>query len=301
MEPEQTPPQGLATEEALAAAAGTTATVPAATESPESAAPAPATEIDWESEIRTRLADIPPERLYEWHPGLRDDFNGRTGRLAQQQAEQIAAARTQEAMTRYQIATEQARQQAEMDRLAKEDPYAFAERYQQTKDQGARQQSLQQQIVSAQQAAAAHLDQTVLLPTMQKLPEAEQAEVWQRWQQGYYVPPIGPGGFPDWNQARVNFRDDVMDRYAEHKSTAKVSDAEKRHAKQLEERLAALRTELLGTAAEAEGAVDTGGGAAGGGGVPSPAQYASASAEQRKEWNARIPDLRHRWAAGKRG
>lgn len=299
MEPERTLPQGGATEEEVPAALGTTATVPGATETVESAAASPATEIDWETEIRTRLADIPTERLYEWHPKLKDDFEGRTGRLARQQAEQLANARTQEAVTRMQLEWQRQQREAELDRMAKEDPFALAEQHIQGRQQTVQQSAVQQQIMAAAQGATAHWDNNVLLPALHKLPQADQQELMGRWQRGEYQPTVTPSGMQDWTPARLAFLQDAQERYAEHKSVAKVSERDRHHEKILEERLAALRAELIGAEAEAEGTVDTGGGSAGGG-IPSPTQYAEASREQRQEWNARIPDLRHRWAAGKR-
>ncbi len=302
MEPEQALPlESPATGGVEVATESAPASAPSVTTEAPSAAESPATETDW----KTRIADLDPDELYALHPKLKNDLDGKAGRLAQQQAERLRQSIEAEANARAYQTLQAQQQQAEFERLAKEDPFAFAERYQQSTQQSQAQRQQQQALTQAAMAHAAAVDQAVLFPMAQKLPEADQRELAQRLQGNYYAQQAQTQYGVDWNKARSLYADDVLERYAEHKSSTKLSEVHKtfeKERKELAELRAARAAEGLGVEAEAAGSPDLGGGSAGGTGGLTPQRWNAATSEQREEWKQNNPGaVEAMWAAMRRG
>lgn len=251
------------------AAAATPASV--ATTDPTPAAAPTATEIDWD-----RISTLDPDELLTKHPKLRDTFEGRAGRLAQQRAEQIANAQLAQERQRMWVQMQQEQQRARLAELRESDPYAYVEEQKRHEAQGQSAQQLQAAHAQAAMAAIAAYDQNVTYRLIEDLPADATAELARKqYANGY--------------EGRLQFAKDVRDLHAKTVVDRTTAELRSDYDRRWSEREAALRKELLGQEAENEGDVDTGGGSAAGGTVLTKEKWKSLGYEGRARLKAENP------------
>jgi hypothetical protein len=291
---------------------GVAAATPELTGAPAPDAAPPDTDPEWEQRFAEHLARMDREALWNARPDVRDYSETKAGRLAQERHARERAAIEQEARQRayqqaaWEIQQQQAAYEAqEFARLAREDPLAFAERYQQRADQA---QQAQQQAAWARAVAQreqngqyqgmGYHDQAYLYSMIGELEdEAERAEVERRFAQGAYLARDQHGN-PDFHATRLAYRNDVMNR----KAQAEIKKARTAWEKEKAEALAAQRRELLGEEALEEPSPDTGGSGAGASpnGRMTQKRWNSATFEQREEWKRTIPEqIDEMWRTGR--
>lgn len=243
------------------------------TEAAEAASvPAP---IDW-----SRVSEIDLDEFFKQHPEAQRRFAGQVGTHAQRQAQQIAdqriAVETQRLRAEAQQQAVQLSKERELAQLHDTDLYAWDAQRQRYEEE----QRLQKLQADAQNAhilgaagAYADIDQRILNPLLQQLPQADAQEVYMRLQERAQQGIVG-------YEARQMYLQDLLAKREEVRVRAERAKWEQSQVTAEQTRREAVRRDVL---AEVNGGpvVDTGAGIASPG-VPSLQEWVSMTYGQRR-------------------